>query len=168
MSYSVAAIHYFSLWDKLVINDGVLYHSYKTMLGDTIDQFIAPKTMKNGFLTIWHCSPLSGHLGIKKTKFRVTRHFYWYELKEEVRIFIITRENCLVNKPLIHKPKAHLGRMLFGAPLECLATDFIGPLPITKRKNRYIVVFSDYFTKWVEAFPVPEQTTERTAGVVCL
>ena len=55
--------------------------------------------------------------------------------------------------------------MLFGAPLECLATDFICPLPFTKRKNRYFVVFMDYFTKCVEAFPVPELTTERTVRV---
>ncbi|XP_062569689.1 proteasome activator complex subunit 3-like [Saccostrea cucullata] len=82
-----------------------------------------------------HCSLLSGHLGIKKTKFRVTRNFYWFELKEEIRIFIVSCENCSVNKPPAHKPKAHLGIMLFGAPWDCLATDYIGPLPITKRKN---------------------------------
>lgn len=56
--------------------------------------------------------------------------------------------------------------MFFGAPLDCLATDYIGPLPMTKRKNRYIIVFMDYFTKWVEAFPVPDQTAETTARVM--
>ena len=33
--------------------------------------------------------------------------------------------------------------------------DCVGPLPITKRGNRYLIVFSDYLTKWPEAFPVP-------------
>ena len=28
-------------------------------------------------------------------------------------------------------------------------------LPYSKLGNRYVVVFSEYLTKWVEAFPVP-------------
>lgn len=35
-----------------------------------------------------------------------------------------------------------------------LACDIIGPFPPSKLGNRYVVVFSEYLTKWVEAFPV--------------
>ena len=31
--------------------------------------------------------------------------------------------------------------------------DILGPLPQTPRSNRYILVISDYFSEWVEAFP---------------
>ena len=33
--------------------------------------------------------------------------------------------------------------------------DILGPLPETKRGNRYVSVIADYFTKWIEAFPMP-------------
>ena len=33
--------------------------------------------------------------------------------------------------------------------------DVLGPLPPSNKGNRYIVVFSDYLTRWCEAFPVP-------------
>ena len=35
-------------------------------------------------------------------------------------------------------------------------------MPLTTSRNKYIVVFVDYFTKWVEAFPTADQTTETT------
>ena len=44
------------------------------------------------------------------------------------------------------------------APFELVGVDIIGPLPPTKtRKNKYILVFTDYLTRWVEAFAMPNQ-----------
>ncbi|KAG6623872.1 Integrase, catalytic core protein [Phytophthora cinnamomi] len=39
-------------------------------------------------------------------------------------------------------------------PFSLLVVDAIGPLVTTARGNKYILVFADYFTRWVEAFPV--------------
>ena len=36
-----------------------------------------------------------------------------------------------------------------------VAVDVLGPFPLSSKGSRYIVVFSDYLTRWVEAFPVP-------------
>ena len=36
-----------------------------------------------------------------------------------------------------------------------IACDIIGPFPVSKAGNRYVVVFSEYLTKWCECFPVP-------------
>ena len=35
--------------------------------------------------------------------------------------------------------------------------DIVGPLPTSKSGNKYILVISDYFTKWAEAFGIPNQ-----------
>jgi hypothetical protein len=53
-----------------------------------------------------------------------------------------------------------------GAPWDRLATDILGPLPVTPRGNRYILGVTDYFTKWIEVFPVPNQTAETCANVI--
>ena len=34
--------------------------------------------------------------------------------------------------------------------------DIMGPLPETPRGNRYILVVGDFFTKWKEAYPLPD------------
>ena len=36
-----------------------------------------------------------------------------------------------------------------GSPMEHIAIDMLGPLPITETGNKYILIVADYFTKWV-------------------
>ena len=56
--------------------------------------------------------------------------------------------------------------MTTGGPLDRLATDTLGPFPVTKRDNRFILVCTDLFTKWVEIFAIPNQDAETTARVI--
>ena len=50
-----------------------------------------------------------------------------------------------------------MGHVTAGMPMEKVALDIMGPLPRSNRGNRYLLVLSDYFTKWVEAYAIPNQ-----------
>ena len=50
-----------------------------------------------------------------------------------------------------------------GGPLDRVALDIMGPLPLTKRNNKYILVIGDYFTRWMEVYPIPHQNAEVIA-----
>ncbi|KAJ8943520.1 hypothetical protein NQ318_023030 [Aromia moschata] len=52
---------------------------------------------------------------------------------------------------------------LSGAPFERVAVDILGPLPVTDRGNKYLMVVMDYFSKWPEAVPLPNQEAETVA-----
>ena len=44
-----------------------------------------------------------------------------------------------------------------------MAVDIVGPLPESDRGNSYIMVVGDYFTRWMEAFPIPNQEAATVA-----
>ena len=36
----------------------------------------------------------------------------------------------------------------------------MGPLQVTEKGNQYIMVIGDYFSKWKEAYPLPDQCAQ--------
>ena len=35
--------------------------------------------------------------------------------------------------------------------------DVVGPFPKSDQGNKYVLIISDYFTRWTEAYPIPNQ-----------
>lgn len=56
-----------------------------------------------------------------------------------------------------------MGTVQVGAPMERIAVDLMGPLNETDRRNRYSLVVQDYFSKWVEAYPIPNEHATTVA-----
>src|SRR5439155_13854081 len=44
--------------------------------------------------------------------------------------------------------------------------DLVGPLPMTKQRNRYIVIVTEYLTKWPEAKPILTKTALEVATFI--
>ncbi|KAL7839003.1 hypothetical protein SRHO_G00256610 [Serrasalmus rhombeus] len=61
------------------------------------------------------------------------------------------------------KSRAPLQPLQSGAPMERVAVDVLGPFPRTEAGNRYVLVAMDFFTKWPEAYAVPDQSAVTTA-----
>jgi len=56
------------------------------------------------------------------------------------------------------QPHGKLTKVFTGAPLDIIAIDIdiLYGLPQTANGTKYLLVFTDYFTKWIEAFPLPD------------
>ena len=51
-------------------------------------------------------------------------------------------------------------------PMERIAIDILGPLPKTLSGNEYVMVISDYFTKWIECYALPDQQAYTVADAL--
>ncbi|CAC5370657.1 unnamed protein product [Mytilus coruscus] len=48
-------------------------------------------------------------------------------------------------------------------PFQRIAIDFVGPLPLTENKNKYVLVCMDYSARYLEAFPLANQEAATVA-----
>ena len=53
-----------------------------------------------------------------------------------------------------------------GFPMERLAIDIVVELPLKHNGNKYILVISDYFTKWTEALDMPNMEACTVAKLI--
>src|SRR6266487_5592276 len=60
----------------------------------------------------------------------------------------------------------YLNPIKVGKPFERIGIDFVGPLERTKKGNKYILVVTDYLTKWPEAKAMKEATAENVIDFI--
>ena len=155
--------HYWILWDSLSLVDGLLYNQFLKKDGTGVfSQFLAPKCLRAEVMQQQHNSMQGGHLG-QKTRERILQRYFWFEMKIDINNWVLNCDSCAANKKPIHTPRAPLGNMKVGGVLDRLSTDIFGPLIETPRGNRYILVATCHFSKWVEIFPLPDQTAVTRA-----
>ena len=65
---------------------------------------------------------------------------------------------CQSSKPPAPQ-KAPLLSMPIGRPSQMVAVDIL-EVPLSFNKNRYLLVIQDYFSKWVDAIPLPNQKAD--------
>ena len=59
-----------------------------------------------------------------------------------------------------------LSNKTVGLPMECIALDIMGPLLLSNSDNSYILVIGDYFSKYTDAYALPDCTAQTVARVV--
>lgn len=111
------------------------------------------------------CQQTDGHLGVEKTLEKIKESFYWPAMKDYIQDYCRQCDRCFSRKPNRQKNKAPLGSYLVGDPMERIAIDILGPLPLTKSGNRFILVITDTFTKWTEAIAIPNQDSQTVTKV---
>ena len=55
---------------------------------------------------------------------------------------------------------------LVGSPMKHIALDNLGPLTVTKQGNQYLLFIANYFSKWTEAVPMPNQEASTVADLL--
>jgi hypothetical protein len=164
---SPAAKSYYSEWQRLVMYNGVLYRKWEDASGLKTDfQFVVPRSLQREFCHEIHNTKATSHMGRRRTMAALQKICFWYKMSEDVGWWIRTCDRCQRRKRPQPAPRAPLITTLAGYPGERIAMDVCGPLIETPDGNQYVLVIGDYFTKYVQAFPMPNQTAETIAKLV--
>ena len=157
-------IHLFKQRPRLFLTDqGILM--VKNPKGEA--QIVLPKQMVQEVLSLAHEAPSAGHLGVDKTLAKVRDRFYWPTMFNDVNRYCKTCHSCQGRKDPVKTLSAPLQNMpVPSRPFEFISVDHTGPLPLSLSGNRYILVISCLFTKWVECVPVRSMKADLTAEIL--
>lgn len=161
-TYNQDTKNLFHQWDALETKDGVLYKKY-TVNDQTHLTFVTPESIRHEIFTHLHNKRISGHFGRDRTTELIKRRFYWPNMSESVQRWCASCDMCAQCKPGPGVGRSPLRQIKVSRRFQVIALDIFGPLPLTDNSMEYIVVVSDYFTKFTEAFALPNHTAQTVA-----
>lgn len=154
-------------YERLVCKDDILYRKWDDFeLKTTKLQAIIPRSSRRTVLEYCHDNRTSGHLGVRKTLSKIRQSYNWPGLQRDTRLYIAGCEQCSKRKGPNRKKCAPMQIVETGRTMERIAIDILGELPETMRRNRYILVVSDYYSKWTESNPMPNMEARTVAKIV--
>lgn len=112
-----------------------------------------PLTERRTVLQQCHDNKTSGHLCIKKTLCRIKDRFYWPGLRQDVVAYVSGCKACSKQKRPNKRKRAPMQLKRPSYPMERVAMDIFGELPETNEGYKFILVISDYYSKWTDSFP---------------
>ena len=110
-------------------------------------QIVLPKSFRREVLSLAHENPLSGHLDITKTYYKLLNHFFWPLMTKDVSKFCRSYHICQLVGKLNQKflvPLFNLFKLI----------DCVGPLPKSKYGNEYLLTVMCTSARFPEAIPL--------------
>ena len=141
------------------LEDGLLW--YQKNSSDKPRFVIKQDESMKTILNDGHSGPGGGHFAKEATRRNIEEKFYWPRMGRDIDGHVETCETCQRRgKPKKINP---LRTIEVSRVFELIGMDLIGPLPPTSQGNRYIIVMTEYLTKWVEAKAIPNKKAETIA-----
>ena len=147
-----------SQWARnYTVLDGHLYKS------GVVAPWLKCITIKEGkeILQEIHSESCGSHIGVRPLVSKAFRQgFFWPSSLKDAEQLVKTCKGCQMMGPNYRRPLT-LSQLIPPAwPLQRWGMDLVGPLPTAQGNLKYAVVAVEYFTKWVEAKPLINITSE--------
>ena len=152
--------------DEYVIHDKTLLKKV-TIDGEKRLVVCVPLDMVFDILFTYHDDMLcGGHFGRNKTTDKIKSRYFWPNMRSDIEQYVSSCKSCQY-KNMSHLPKAGLMIPIkTQAPFEMIGIDFLGRFPKSIKNNQWILVATDYFTKWAIVEALPFATKELTADFI--
>ena len=102
-----------------------------------------------------HEGVCGGHTGGRSLAHRaIGQGYWWLYMQKDAAQYVRRCEKCQLFAPAIHKLASQLNLISSPWPFAQWGLDLVGPLPRATGNRQWLIVATDYFTKWVETEPL--------------
>jgi hypothetical protein len=123
---------------------------------------VLPEALRGQALRLFHNG--LAHPGRRRTWETLKEHYFWEGAGEDIKDHVQKCLYCLKRKDHKLTTKVPLQRYdIPPYPFYRAHIDVTGPFPTSESGNKYIVVFKDALTKWIELLAIPDTTAVTIA-----
>ena len=146
---------------QLLLKQGVLYRRVTPSDAKPRLQLILPPSQRNK--AIEGCHDQVGHLGQDRVLELLRDRFYWQGMYIDVASYLNSCPRCLRRKS--QADQAPLLNIEVNQPLELVHLDYLKIEP-SKGNVENVLIITDHFTRYAQAFPSKTQTALATAKLL--
>ena len=148
-------------WDKLYLSNDILYRK-GTVNNQEFQQLVVPLALRDGIFKALHTD--LGHQGRDRTTSLIKQRFYWPGIDKFVQQKVWSCERCTLWKT---NPgtSAKLVNIESTMPMEILCLDYLS-LEKSKGGIENVLMVTDHFSRYAQAFPTTNQTAKTTAKIL--
>jgi len=145
-------------WDRFHLKDNILYR-HGTVTGQPVDQLVLPDTYHELVFIGLHDD--AGHQGRERTLALAKSRFYWPGMDFFIEKRVSECPRCILRK---RKETRAAGLIPIQStyPMELVCMDFLS-LEMSSGGYENILVITDHFTRYSQAFPTRNQSANTTA-----
>ena len=135
--------------------DGVLT---RTSPLDGARQTVVPASLRERVILLSHTPVAQGHPGEKKLYQTLREKFYWPFMAGDAIAHVSSCRSCAKARGLLRKKQHKTVLFPPRGPLADIAMDLLGPLPMTKNGNQFILVITCRYSKLTRSIPMSKTT----------
>ncbi|XP_076840784.1 uncharacterized protein LOC143485286 [Brachyhypopomus gauderio] len=161
---SPAVVELVKQWKRIREEAGVLYRVvHSPDGGEEILQLLLPEVLQREVLVALHDD--HGHQGTERTTNLIRQRCYWPFMRKDIARWCQECSRCVVAKAVQPKVRTFMGRLSASRPLDIVAIDFT-VLERSSDGRENVLVITDVFSKFTQAYPTPDQRASTVAKVL--
>ena len=148
---------------EYTVISGILHKQTRDQNKQPYMQIVLSINRRQEVIRLAHSTPMAGHMGYKHTKYKIMKNFFWPGMGKEIQNACQSCERCQKTA----KKSSYVAPMqktpTITEPFHKVALDVVGPLPLTRRKNQYILTYMDLASRYPDAEPLRTTTSKEVA-----
>lgn len=150
-------------WPRIKEEDGLLYRVIEDVHVGRCHQLLLPDCLQEQVLKSVHDQ--MGHQGIERTLGLLKQRCFWGGMHRDVEQWVKKCQRCVLTKMPLPKIQAPQTTFIATRPLEVVAVDYTTLERATDGRENVLVI-TDVFTKFSQAFATRDQKADTTAKVI--